>query len=536
MSRPRLCRGCNGRPVAYKTKQFCFDCEPGGPHVPPPCRRCAATGNYFSAGLCRRCHQYAPLTVESCLDCLAFGVVRTNKWLCHACRNWRRHRVGECSSCHSRVALIDPGLCRLCWRTAEAQRETRGHTDALEANRHGQQLFFADMHRVAGARRTRQPERHTATPTASRKERQRSLFDPIPHPHATQLDQLARDRAAELGWSREHLKRVRTALKILTADHRDAEVAFSATDVAARLAGRNVNTAVFALLTEAGLVVEDRTPAIEAWFDRTVVGLPQPMTDELRVWFTVLHRGTTTSPRTRPRAPVTIRTRLRWAMPALRRWADEGHTSLREISRDDILAALPGSGTPRATVGVALRSIFRTLKAHKVVFVNPTARVRVDAIERNQPLPAELDTLREAVHSPDAARAALAALLVFHGLRVYELAGLHLTDLRDGRMRIGQRVIPVAEPARERVTVYLEQRNTRWPATANPHLFINRKNAITLAAVGRNWIYLTLGTAPSAFRRDRILEEARASGGDIRRLCDLFDISVNTAVRYVDSI
>lgn len=536
MSRPRSCSRCNAKPVAYKTKQFCFDCEPGGPHTPPPCRRCASTIDYFSAGLCRRCHQYAPLTVESCLDCLAFGVVRTHKWICHACRNWRsRYPVGDCRSCERLVAVIEPGLCRLCWRTAETQREVRGHLDPLEANRRGQQLFFADMHRHAGHRtRPRQrPDTATATPSTIG---QRSLFDPIPHPHAERLDQLARDRAAEFGWSSAHRKRVRTALKVLTADHRANDVELSATAVTTTLAGRNVTTAVLALLDDAGLLVDDRTPAIERWFARTIDGLPQPMTDELRVWFTVLHRGSTTAPRSRPRAQVTIRTRLRWAMPTLHQWADDGHQSLREITRDDVVAALPGSGTPRATTGAALRSIFRALKAHKVVFVNPTARVRLDTIERNQPLPAELDILRDAIHSSDPARAALAALLVFHGLRVYELAGLHLTDLRDGRMRVGQRVIPIAEPARQRVAAYLEHRNTRWPDTANAHLFLNRKNAITLAAVGRNWIYLTLGTAPSAFRRDRILEEARASGGDIRRLCDLFDITVNTAVRYVDSI
>ena len=39
--------------------------------------------------------------------------------------------------------------------------------------------------------------------------------------------------------------------------------------------------------------------------------------------------------------------------------------------------------------------------------------------------------------------------------------------------------------------------------------------------------------AAQDIRFDRILDEAHATGGDIRRLMDLFGISVETAHRYV---
>ena len=39
----------------------------------------------------------------------------------------------------------------------------------------------------------------------------------------------------------------------------------------------------------------------------------------------------------------------------------------------------------------------------------------------NQPLPVNLDTVREAIHSSEPARAAIAALVAFHALRSGEL-------------------------------------------------------------------------------------------------------------------
>ena len=35
-----------------------------------------------------------------------------------------------------------------------------------------------------------------------------------------------------------------------------------------------------------------------------------------------------------------------------------------------------------------------------------------------------------------------------------------------------------------------------------------------------------------ALRTDRILYEVEQTGGDVRRICDLFGISVETALRY----
>jgi hypothetical protein len=54
--------------------------------------------------------------------------------------------------------------------------------------------------------------------------------------------------------------------------------------------------------------------------------------------------------------------------------------------------------------------------------------------------------------------------------------------------------------------------------------------------VGVHWLHLKLGSSVRAIREDRILDEAHASAGDLRRLCDLFGLSVKAAERYTTTL
>jgi hypothetical protein len=47
-----------------------------------------------------------------------------------------------------------------------------------------------------------------------------------------------------------------------------------------------------------------------------------------------------------------------------------------------------------------------------------------------------------------------------------------------------------------------------------------------------SWVSRTIGASAQAIREDRILHEAQASNGDIRRLCDLFGLTPGGAERY----
>jgi integrase len=289
---------------------------------------------------------------------------------------------------------------------------------------------------------------------------------------------------------------------------------------------------LLALLDEAGLLTEDRPTTIEALFQKRICDLPVPMAEEMQLWFDVLHHGSTTPPRSRPRAPSTIKCRLTWSLPTLHAWASAGHDSLREISREDILIVLPTAETPRAQLGGALRSVFGTLKAHKVIFINPMSGIVVGNFTRSMPLPTDTERLRELLNSSDPPCAAMAALLIFHGLRPIELRDLRLTDVRDGRLHLADRTVPLADPVRSRLTSYLDERYRRWPTSINPHLFIHSWNAGSTEPTKRYWVNSRLGMAAWTIRQDRLVDEARATGGDLRRMADFFGVTIDTAAHY----
>ena len=99
-------------------------------------------------------------------------------------------------------------------------------------------------------------------------------------------------------------------------------------------------------------------------------------------------------------------------------------------------------------------------------------------------------------------------------------------------MHLNSRTIPLAEPVRVRVAAWLSYRSQRWPQSANTHLFISKRTAIRTEPVGVEWITRTLGMTTQSIREDRILDELHATGGDVRRICDLFGLSIAGAARY----
>jgi site-specific recombinase XerC len=552
---PQPCTACKVNRVAWTSPRVdcCYRCLPGGPFAPPPCRRCGEAGDYYSAGLCSGCHQYAPQQPGPCRDCYAWGVIRKHKWLCWGCRYWRAEFPrGTCTVCAREVPVNPDGACHLCWRQWAMARRDDSRVSLADANRAGQQLYFANTltrNKVAAPARS---THRTRPPRAGLVgHRQLVLFDmtrdlragrehgfppPPDEAFAAGCQQLLTMHANRHGWSRSSLKKGRQALNILLAlqDTPGGPVRASHTALLASigLPGRHL----LEFLTEHGLADDDRPPLIETWFATRVRDLPEPMLSEVRAWFEVMLRGSTAPPRSKPRSPVTIRTRVRWALPVLRAWAASGVTSLCEISRSDVLAALPPSGTPRATVGAALRSLFSTLKRRRMIFMNPVAGIRTGSPERRQPMPADLAAIRDALNSQDPATAAVAALFAFCGLASGQLRSLQLTDIRDGRLLIGNRSIPLARPARERVTAWLDERARRWPATANPHLFIHSRTALGTGPVGQRWVKLKTGLTARVMREDRILDEVHATSGDVRRLMDLFGLTAKGAQRYTATL
>ncbi len=532
---------------------YCTQCWPGGPFVTPPCWRCGERDHYFADGLCDRCHHYAPQRPMSCADCHAWGLLRPHGGCCQGCRGWRvKHpKIAACLLCRRVVSLATNNICRLCHKQGTLLRPVNADRDLTDANTYGQQLFLADLFRQNGTRQDR-PARTEPPPQPApvARHQQLTLLDPprdlrigrrlgFPEPPdaeaAAYLIAMADAYAAANNWNRQTLNTVRRGLRILLGIQETPGARIKASQVLELPTINLPAMPILEILTEADLLDDDRTPKIVTYVRQRTADLPEPMQSEIDIWFDVLLNGSRTPPRRKPRNPATIRINLHWALPALRAWAAAGRRSLREISLDDVLSVLPANHDRRNNLVAGLHSIFVVLKARKQVFTDPTRGIPHRRASR-VPLPANLTALREALNAPDPTRAAVAALLAFHALMPSQLPTIALTDIRDGRLHLDGRVIPLADPVRQRLTTYLDYRHRRWPRTRNPYLFLNHYNCTRTNPTARTWINKKLGMPAQSIREDRILDEALATGGDTRRLSDLFGLSTTGAQRYTATV
>lgn len=564
---PRFCTNCHEARVAWSMPRvdYCYSCLPGGPFTAPQCRLCGSD-RYFSQGLCEICHPGSPKRPGSCKDCLAWGVLRAHNWRCWGCRNWRRQKpVAECPYCHRQMPLGDDGACRLCLQQARWLSPPGEPGDLVKANRAGQQLFLANLHyqprrhRPAAPRPRRRPTTQAPQQTLSRSHdrpragfvpvrgRQLTLFrarptlttlhslDPPPDSQmAEHLNAVLRAHAARHGWSKRLTNVVAASLRALQHWQGTPGAVIIASDARAQLAQNGTTTmeSTLEVLAAAELLHDDTVQPARTYFLGRIAGLPLTMTAQLETWYTIMAKGSTTPPRRRPRDRQTIENHIRALSPILHAWAGAGHDNLAEITRVHVMAALPADRIPRRVAGAGLRSLFSVLKGRKEIFANPTAGVALGQLEANIPVPIDTAVIRDALNSPHPARALAVSLVAFHGLSAQQIRAIRLTDVADGRLTIGSRTIPLAGPVRVRLRVYLDYRGRRWPETSNPHLLINRRTAPRLTPVYTRYPWHALTIDSRSLREDRILHEVFASGGDVRRVCELFGLSVSAAMRY----
>ncbi|MGK4579601.1 hypothetical protein [Kitasatospora sp. HPMI-4] len=556
---PKKCQVCQVNRVAWTNPRmdFCYSCLPGGPVAPPPCRSCGSP-DYFSQGQCTRCHPGAPLHVGACRGCLAWGVYRQHSWLCWSCRWWRGHYdISTCQFCGRESRINGQGACRLCWENARFHQQVGRAPDLEAALRFGQQLFLANLQydqtgaarrRMARERelREQQPAHRAVEATEARQLllfrmqpghgalKQRALTQDSPL--LRHCEPVLREHADRNSWSPRQTNSVVHTLKLLEAAQEWHGQKILASDIAASIRYGGTLLSTVEVLDAAGLFTDDRTTAVERYFAKQTAGLPEPMLGQLQLWFDVMLNGSTTAPRRRARKEETIHLHIQGMAPIWRDWADRGHNSLAEITRQQFVDSLPGTGSNRVFADQGMRSVFDILKSRKRVFANPTRGVPVTSTKATIPVPLDTAKVREALNSPDVTAALAVALVAFHGLTSPQLGAIKLTDIVDGQLTLGDKVIPLARPVCSRLSAYLDHRARTWPNTLNPHLIINRKTAPRATPTSKLFAWRNLDVKPQALRDDRILQEIFATGGDVRRICDFFGMGIDAATRYTAAL
>lgn len=272
---------------------------------------------------------------------------------------------------------------------------------------------------------------------------------------------------------------------------------------------------------------------------RRIGQLPGPMAAELRRWVAVM-RG---QGRREHRAASfrTIYNYLGYALLVLDSW-QQRVTSLREITRDDVLAAVGAlRGEDAHHLMVALRSVFRALRQERMIFANPCAAI---SVTRSEALPAGLpsDRLAGLIDRAGSPLARLAVALVsVHAVQPGELRRLTMADLDLPRARItirsdaGRRILYLDELTLRCLDEWLRERHSRWPRTPNPHLLVSQQTTADTTPVGSRFIaecFAPTGITAMRLRQDRILDEARQTADPVR-LMRLFGVSDTTAMKYV---
>jgi integrase len=282
-------------------------------------------------------------------------------------------------------------------------------------------------------------------------------------------------------------------------------------------------------LTDQGLARGGPQAAHDTWLAARLAALPAQVAAEVRTWAETLQGR---SPRAaQARQASTIQGYLRVLQGPLASWSAR-YESLRQVTADDLTAQLaPLSGAARLLALSAMRSLFSTLKARRVLFTNPAAPL---AGPRFQPPPVlPLDDGQRAhllrrLHGPSERLVVLLAGV--HALRPSDIRDLTLDDADPaaGSLFVDGRARPLDQLTAGHLRAWLHARHKRWPATANPHLLINRTTAGGTGPVNPSYIQQAArqaGITAQDLRADRLLGRAHASGGDPLQLTNLFGIS-----------
>ncbi|MGH3029760.1 MAG: tyrosine-type recombinase/integrase [Gaiellaceae bacterium] len=381
--------------------------------------------------------------------------------MCVACYNFagRTSDLGDCGACRRRQ-LLKRGYCRLCWQQAALERPTGPNTPLapyLRRLRH-QQLFLADMNRRRAAPRAF-PRRYGAkgrphkpppppagpvewaqlplfeTPRAYRYGRLDLRRGPAPdNPWLAWALHLAHARAEARGFDPIVRCALNRNLVMLLADYRGGEpIRSSAFHAVLRDRGASI-AHTSDVLEQMGILLDDRLSTFETWLAGKLDGLTPGIRSEVERWTRTLRDG---GPRSWPRSESTARNYLHAIRPLLLEWS-ELHQHLREITRDHILAAIGELyGHERHKALLALRSLFNWATRQRVVFRNPTSRIKLSRLHDPVWQPLSLEEITRTIEAATTPQAHLSvALAAVHAARPGAIRALTLDDIDLGNRRL----------------------------------------------------------------------------------------------------
>ena len=340
------------------------------------------------------------------------------------------------------------------------------------------------------------------------------------------------------GWSAATVTGVFYGLKAVLNGHTGEDLV-PLSEVRERVRPRRHSSAtrIAEVLAELELLHDDTTAAIRTWIDRRTRELPAGFGRDVRAWLVVLLDG---DARTRPRSHTTLRVHFGIVRPFIECWAaTRGH--LREITSGDVDSVLePLRGHRRYNAIMALRSLFRFAKRRGLTFADPTRHLSGGRGAGRTVLPMTAEQIRAAGQAAVTPAQRLAiALAAVHAARPQAIRELTLDDidLPNRRITLAGHRQPLGELTRNALLAWLEYRRATWPDTANRHVVVSRISALGTRPVPADYLdkHQPHGISFERIRRDRILQEALATGADPVHLALVFNIDHTNAMAYANA-
>ena len=223
--------------------------------------------------------------------------------------------------------------------------------------------------------------------------------------------------------------------------------------------------------------------------------------------------------------------------PFIQCWAaTRGH--LREITSGDIDAVLePLRGHRRYNAVMALRSLFRFAKRRGLTFADPTRHLSGGRGAGRAVLPMTAEEIRAAGRAAVTPAQRLAiALAAVHAARPKAIRELTLDDidLPSGRITLAGHRQRLGDLTYHALLAWLGYRRATWPDTANRHVLVSRISALGSEPVSADFLdkHQLRGICLEHIRRDRILNEALATGADPLHLALVLNIDHTNAMAY----